>query len=144
MKTKSSLLILTAVLVLFSFCRKEKPEISKQELLTGRTWKVTAYTVYPAIEIDESGTYATDLYEYAYFSDCLKNGIISFYADNSGKIDYPCEFSDQYFLWQFLENYTKFSYYGIYDILELSETTFIIRTSGDAYPIYTMTYKANL
>lgn len=57
------------------------PEPTKTELLTGKNWKMTAFTSNPAINWDGSGTMVTDVY--AQMSSCDKDDISVFNVNNT-------------------------------------------------------------
>ncbi|QQS27941.1 MAG: DUF5004 domain-containing protein [Sphingobacteriales bacterium] len=73
---KKLLLILTVIMVLVSSCTEDK---SNTELLTGTDWRITAWTVSPAI------LGITDWY--ANMEPCEKDDSFSFNSDGSASID---------------------------------------------------------
>jgi hypothetical protein len=143
MKIKGKyLFVILTTFSLFTFCKKEDSANPRINFLTSKTWKVTAYTVYPPVDAG-NGIYYTDVYQYE-FTDCLKNAEYYFYTEGTGKTHYSCFTFEDKFTWAFMENYTEIKYQNVdYDILQLNETTFQIRTNSEVYPIYTMTYTAN-
>lgn len=136
-----SLLLLFTVCIFFTDCKKEEPPITKADILTSKKWKVVAYTVFPPMEIGESGVYTSDLYEYAYFSDCYKNAAHIFNTDGTGKIDYPCYDTDENFTWDILEENNTMHFRNTeYEILKFDDTQLIIRSITGTYPYYTITF----
>lgn len=73
---KKLLLILTVIMVFVSSCTEDK---SNTELLTGTDWRITAWTVSPAI------LGITDWY--ANMEPCEKDDSFSFNSDGSASID---------------------------------------------------------
>jgi hypothetical protein len=142
MKTSSVLSFLLFLGLLLN-CKKSETNPDKSQIISSKQWKVTAYTVYPPRDPYEDGNYTSDLYNYAYYDDCKKNARHIFRPDGNGQIDYPCEYVDETFTWSVTAGGTKLKLFGNdYDILTLDETTLIIRTNQEVYPIYTMTFKS--
>ena len=124
-------LMITVVISILS-CEKDKEEpavMTKTELITTGTWKLTAYTSNPAYDWYGTGNYATNILnalnpcEADGFDAYKNNGIVEI---NEGAL--KCDPADpQTFTasWQFTNNESKIMYDGFdeYELVELTTTT---------------------
>ena len=81
---KSNSRILVSILLATSFfaisgCKKTK---TKTELLTDGSWKVTAQSINPGVDLNGDGTLDTDLYA-QFVEDCTKDNFSTFKSDGS-------------------------------------------------------------
>jgi hypothetical protein len=141
------LLIFTFTILFISSCidNSDKPigpatSNNKNDLLTASPWKLSAYTINPAVDVNNDGTPETDLYPIAAPDSCTKDDITVFKTDltytreeGATKCDTTAEQIFETGTWSFSGNNTKLiqtkSTSGTadtYDILELSETTLIL------------------
>lgn len=84
---KLFLLCIVASLLVVSACKKDS-EPTKKELLTGKNWKLTAYTVDPSFPIvDDLGNiiYTNDFY--AQMSDCDTDDLTKYNTDGTAIYD---------------------------------------------------------
>jgi hypothetical protein len=72
-KTTLSLLLATAFFG-FNGCKKDK---TKTELLTDGSWKLSAFTINPAIDVNGDGVLDTDLYNLV-IQNCSKDDFVTF------------------------------------------------------------------
>lgn len=68
-KITSALIAMLCISLSFSSCKKDEeeepaPAPTKKELLSGNNWELTAYSVEPAIDIDQNGTQENNLMPY--------------------------------------------------------------------------------
>jgi len=129
---------------MFSFCKKEEVvEKSRTELLTSKTWKLTGHIEFPGMDLNNNGVPVTDVYEYVYFADCMKNTLYYYYTDGKGEEISTCTNLNDSFEWKLSDDNTIIKYgRAQYSILELTETTFKIKEISPYYPYSTLTYTA--
>ena len=126
-------IFLTALTVLFiTACSKKDTTISKTQLLTSGTWKLTAVVS----DNDADGTYETD--DYTGFPDCYKDNFYSFHTNgvlemNEGplKCD-PTDPQTETTNWQLINNDVNLVIWNdTWEVLELTNTTLKWK---EAYP----------
>ncbi len=109
MKLLSSLTFLLAIIIFTNVrCKKDDDEkmLSKTELLTSGTWKLTAVVS----DNDANGSYETD--EFAGFSDCYKDNYYTFQSNgilelNEGPTKCsPADSQTETATWQLTQNET--------------------------------------
>lgn len=83
------LLSLFCLTILFSACKKDDGVITKTDLLTSSSWKITALTIDPAFPtFDNQGNITGSTNDlFAMMGDCSKDDIYSFNADKTMSMD---------------------------------------------------------
>lgn len=114
-------LMLLACMTLLAACKKDDADPSKKELLCGKNWKMTAFTI-------NSAGITMDLFS-LYFEDCDKDDLIKFNQDGTAVTDYKvrCDPSDpqtETDNWSFNTDETILTVDDeAYNIVELSSST---------------------
>jgi len=124
---KTSILIILSIF-LFAACNKKDKVMSKTDILTSGTWKITALVE----DNDGNGSYETDAY--ALFQPCTKDDYYTFKSggqlemnEGPSKCD-PADPQTDNVSWQFTSNETKINVDGTeYDIDALNNSTFRIK-----------------
>jgi hypothetical protein len=147
MKKTTLVISLTIVFIaLFYGCTKNEDKSFDSAILINHTWKVTEFTINPAIDFDEDGTLDTNPYEMLYGSDCWQNNFVTFNADFTGHYDQVCGEMLQDFTWSFAENNTKLKVgTQLMEIIQLDDIHFIVTYDIDVDGINhkeTLTYTA--
>ena len=150
---KRLLFLVTALsLVLLMSCKKDSSP-TKKDLLTAKSWKLSAYTIDPQIAItDPNGNitgYTNDMY--ALLPDCSKDNTRKFNSDGSFVADegvVKCDATAAQTTtgtWVFNSDQSGITLTGntsvIYTIVELTSTTLKIQTVA---PIITINYTETL
>ncbi|PKP18045.1 MAG: hypothetical protein CVU05_14400 [Bacteroidetes bacterium HGW-Bacteroidetes-21] len=85
---KNTLLIFLVLTVIFYACRKEPVEVETDisqktptEMLTAHAWKLSAFSVTPAIDWDGNGYMVTDIW--TNMNQCKRDDIMRFFNDGS-------------------------------------------------------------
>lgn len=76
---KHLFLVMMALVILVPSCKKDSQAPSKKELLSGKNWKLTAWTTDPAQDWDGNGTMVTNIY--AQLPEHFKDDIYHFTVD---------------------------------------------------------------
>ncbi len=132
----ASLLLAITTASTFIACKKDNKDDNagktKTELITTGSWKVTAYTVNPALDVDGDGDVETNVFDY--YEACEKDDFTTFKTDNTAEFnDGPskCDPGDAQTYsrtWYFTANETKLVVDGQeFTIIELSATSAKIR-----------------
>jgi hypothetical protein len=123
MKPLHSLITISLILFLFA-CNKKDKVVSKTELLTTGTWKLTG----AESDDDGNGTYETD--DFAFFPACYKDNFFTFKTNGQAEYDEgptKCDVMDpqtETTTWTFTNNENSLVLDSdTYDLLELSNTT---------------------
>lgn len=100
--TRLLLLSFLSITLAFSACKKDDSPPTKTDLLTGKLWKMSAFTIDPAFPLfDGNGNiigYSNDLLPQ--MDDCSKDDTYKFSTDNIAKFDegaLKCDSSDPQF-----------------------------------------------
>jgi hypothetical protein len=144
---KKNFLIFPAIAFLaLSSCKKNnetnentpensKPVITKTDILTAKSWKLTAATISPGISF-QGGPFITDFYQY--IEDCKKDDLVIYKADGKLITDEgaskcnPDDPQTEEFNWSFSNNETKIIMDGdTSTIMQLDSTTLRISTAMD-------------
>ena len=87
--TKLMILVIMSATIALSACKKDAAPPSKTDLLTTSQWKITAFTVDPAIPVfDTQGNitgFTTDMFPY--MESCSKDDTFKFKSDNTVEFD---------------------------------------------------------
>jgi len=130
----SALLLIMAGVIPFQACKKDEKDTpkTKTELITTGSWKMTANTVNPGIDIDFDGDTETNLFDY--LDGCFKDDVTTFKTNGTAEGNEgasKCNNTDPqtYSLtWSFASNETKLNLDGDeYNLVELTAT--ILRIS---------------
>jgi len=93
MKTLRPVLLLLVLAFVLNACKKDKDPAppTKTDLLTAKTWKLTAWTVDQPIQLDSAGTSVipTDIYNYLSQrqGNCVLDNTIKFNKDKSYTVE---------------------------------------------------------
>ena len=129
---RSALLIVMTGAIIFYSCKKDKddstPAKTKTELITTGSWKLTAFTVNPARDIDGDGTAETDVYSKA--PACVKDNFTIFKTNSEGEDNEgatKCNSADpqiKQWSWNFNSDETHLLFDGFdYTIADLTAST---------------------
>lgn len=122
--------------ITFQACKKDKKDSTKTktELITTGSWKLTAYTINPAADLDFDGDTETNVF--IYLDGCIKDDVTTFKTNGTAEGDEgatKCDAADPqtYSLtWSFTSNETKINIDGDeYNLIELTATTIKISSS---------------
>jgi hypothetical protein len=125
----ATLLLVMAGVILFQACKKDEKDTpkTKTELITTGTWKMTANTINPAIDIDFDGDTETNLFDF--LEGCFKDDFTTFKTNGTAEGNEgasKCDSADPqtYSLtWSFASNETKLNIDGDeYNLVELTGT----------------------
>lgn len=125
----ATLLLAMAGTLLFQACKKDEKDTpkTKTELITTGTWKMTAYTVNPAIDFDLDGDTETNIFDI--LDGCVKDDVTTFKTNGTAEGNEgatKCDTADPqtYSLtWSFASNETKLNLDGTeYNLVELTAT----------------------
>lgn len=131
MKKHAIILSLAVVLIsVFGGCKKteDKNKSFDPNILTNHTWKVTAFTIDPAMDINDDGIIDNDPYAIWYGDACWQSNFVTFKPDFTAHWDKLCGEMFQDFTWSFVENNTKLKF-GIeaMPIIKLDDTNLIVQ-----------------
>lgn len=85
-RLKSALVALTLLSIVFTSCEKDKDnKPDNVGLLTGKNWKMTAFTIDPAIDWFGNGTQVTNIY--AQLPACAKDDLAVFNKNGTVNFD---------------------------------------------------------
>ena len=132
----AALLLVMAGILPFQACKKDEDDTpkTKTELITTGTWKMTAYTINPAADLDLDGDTETNVFDY--IDGCVKDDVTTFKTNGTAEGDEgasKCDALDPqtYSLtWSFASNETKINLDGNeFNLVELTATKLRISSS---------------
>ena len=141
-------ILLIAMALTFTSCNKDDDTTSsgnnststetKTQLLTARYWKITAYTVTPAIDFDANGNFITDIY--STLEPCQIDNLYKFNEDYSlidDEGNTKCDPSDSQtstYEWSWDSTQSIITIDGAnWIIMDLNTTTFKIKRVDESY-----------
>jgi hypothetical protein len=132
----AALLLIMAGVLPFQACKKDENNTpkTKTELITTGSWKMTAFTINPAIDFDLDGDTESNLFDI--LDGCAKDDFTTFKTNGTAEGNEgasKCDNADPqtYSLdWSFASNETKLNLDGDeYDLVELTATKLKISAS---------------
>lgn len=141
---KKIFVVSIALIAMYSCKKDDAKPVSKSDMLTSGTWKITAAVT----DADGDGTFETN--EYASFDACFTDNIWSFNTNGSAVMDEgptkcdPTDSQVQTDSWQLTNNETNLSFAGdTYLVEQLDANTLILKLSYGANSSSKVTFTKN-